>query len=48
LHIHRNSLIYRLDKIGLRTGRSARDPRHGLTLYLAAPADQLDQRAAQA
>jgi carbohydrate diacid regulator len=42
LHIHRNSLLHRLDKITTRTGRSCRDPRHSLVLYLAALTDQLD------
>lgn len=43
LHIHRNSLLYRLDKIDSRAGRSCRDPRHGLALYLAALTDQLGE-----
>jgi carbohydrate diacid regulator len=45
LRIHRNSLLHRLNKISNRTGRSAREPRHGLTLYLAALADQLDEQS---
>jgi carbohydrate diacid regulator len=42
LHIHRNTLIYRLDKISQRCGRSARDPEQGLALYLASLTAQLD------
>jgi carbohydrate diacid regulator len=41
LHIHRNTLIYRLQKVERLTGRSWRDHRAGLTLYLACLADQL-------
>lgn len=43
LHIHRNTLIYRLDKITKRTGRRTRDPADGLRLYLACLTDQLDE-----
>jgi carbohydrate diacid regulator len=43
LHIHRNSLLYRLDKISTRIGRSCREPRQGLALYLAALTDRLDE-----
>jgi hypothetical protein len=32
----------RLDKISARTGRSCREPHHGLALHLAAVTDQLD------
>jgi carbohydrate diacid regulator len=42
LHIHRNTLIYRLDKISQLSGRPAREPRACLALYLACLADQLD------
>lgn len=42
LHIHRNTLIYRLNKIAKLTGRQVRDHRAALTLYLACLADQLD------
>jgi carbohydrate diacid regulator len=41
LHIHRNTLIYRLDKIERLTGRPWRDHRATLTLYLACQVDQL-------
>ncbi|MEV0289748.1 sugar diacid recognition domain-containing protein [Kribbella sp. NPDC050820] len=42
LHIHRNTLIYRLEKIERLTGRPWRDHRSTLTLYLACHASQLD------
>jgi carbohydrate diacid regulator len=42
LHIHRNTLVYRLNKITQATGRSAHDHRNALALYLACLADQLD------
>jgi carbohydrate diacid regulator len=41
LHIHRNTLIYRLDKIAQLTGKPVRDHRAALALYLACMADQL-------
>lgn len=41
LHIHRNTLIYRLQKIERLTGTPWRDHRTSLTLYLACLADQL-------
>jgi carbohydrate diacid regulator len=42
LHIHRNTLVYRLNKIAQLTGRPARDHRAALALYFACLADQLD------
>jgi carbohydrate diacid regulator len=42
LHIHRNTLVYRLNKISKLTGRPVRDHRAALALYLACLADQLD------
>ncbi|MFI7067942.1 CdaR family transcriptional regulator [Kribbella sp. NPDC050124] len=42
LHIHRNTLIYRLEKIERLTGRPWRDHRSTLTMYLACHASQLD------
>jgi carbohydrate diacid regulator len=42
LHIHRNTLVYRLNKIAQLTGRSTRDHRATLALYLACLADQFD------
>ncbi|MFF7655802.1 PucR family transcriptional regulator [Streptomyces sp. NPDC007983] len=41
LHIHRNTLVYRMNKIEHISGRSLRD-RGALSLYLACLADQLD------
>jgi carbohydrate diacid regulator len=41
LHIHRNTLVYRLGKIAQVTGRPVRDHRATLALYLACLADQL-------
>ena len=42
LHIHRNTLVYRLNRIEQLTGLLLRSPRAGVTLYLAALADQLE------
>ena len=42
LHIHRNTLIYRLEKVERLTGRPWRDHRATLTVYLACLASQLD------
>lgn len=42
LHIHRNTLVYRLNKIVELSGRKLRSPRAGVFLYLASLADQLD------
>ncbi|WP_194909302.1 CdaR family transcriptional regulator [Catenulispora rubra] len=42
LHIHRNTLVYRLNRIEQLSGRPLRSPRAGVTLYLAALADQLE------
>ncbi|MFJ9179284.1 CdaR family transcriptional regulator [Streptomyces sp. NPDC102360] len=39
LRIHRNTLLYRLDKITRRTGHDVREPREAIALYLAALAD---------
>src|SRR2546421_1850277 len=44
LHIHPNTLVYRLNKIAQLTGRSTRDHRATLALYLACLADQFDSR----
>jgi len=41
LHLHRNTLIYRLNKIARLTGRAVKDYRGALALYLACLADQL-------
>jgi carbohydrate diacid regulator len=42
LHIHRNTLVYRLNKIAQLTGKPVRDHPAALALYLACLADQLD------
>jgi carbohydrate diacid regulator len=41
LHIHRNTLLYRIAKIEQITGRSLRDYRGCITTYLACLADQI-------
>jgi carbohydrate diacid regulator len=46
LHIHRNTLIYRLDKTAKITGRPTRDSQEALRLYLACLFDQLGQVSA--
>ena len=43
LHIHRNTLIYRLHKIDQLTGAAARDYRAALALYLACLTDQIHE-----
>jgi carbohydrate diacid regulator len=43
LHVHRNTLIYRLDKIEQIQGCSRRNPRSYLALYLACIADGFDR-----
>ncbi|OLB78437.1 MAG: sugar diacid utilization regulator [Actinobacteria bacterium 13_2_20CM_2_71_6] len=42
LHIHRNTLVYRLNKIAQLTGKPVRDHRAAVALYLACLTDQLD------
>lgn len=42
LHIHRNTLIYRLGKIERVTGRDPRESRFAVALYVAALIDELD------
>ncbi|HEV7627250.1 MAG TPA: helix-turn-helix domain-containing protein, partial [Streptomyces sp.] len=41
LHIHRNTLLYRLDKISKLTGRNVREPTEATAVYLACLVDQL-------
>ncbi|SCK57516.1 sugar diacid recognition domain-containing protein [Streptomyces sp. WMMB 322] len=43
LHIHRNTLLYRLDKISTLTGRNVRDPAEATPLYLACLVERLDK-----
>lgn len=42
LHIHRNTLVYRLNKIETLLGPGFRDPRTCLTVYLACLIDELE------
>jgi carbohydrate diacid regulator len=42
LRIHRNTLLYRLERISVFAGRSIRTPRHAVALYLACLLDELD------
>jgi carbohydrate diacid regulator len=42
LNIHRNTLIYRLDKIAELSGHPSRDHQAALALYLACIADQTE------
>lgn len=42
LHVHRNTLIYRLAKIERLTGRNPREHRFAVALYVAALIDELD------
>lgn len=42
LRVHRNTLVYRLNKIETSAGPGVRDPRRALTLYLACLVDELD------
>lgn len=41
LHIHRNTVVYRMNKIEQTTGRPLRDHRTTMALYLACLADRL-------
>ncbi|HSK95926.1 MAG TPA: sugar diacid recognition domain-containing protein [Euzebyales bacterium] len=45
LRIHRNTLIYRLDRISTIAGTSIRTPRHAVAVYLACLLDELDDPA---
>ena len=45
LHIHRNTVVYRMHKIEQLTGRPLRDHRTTMALYLACLADQLGSGA---
>lgn len=42
LHIHRNTLIYRLDKVSQLSGQQVRDPAAGVAVFLACVLDQMD------
>ena len=41
LHVHRNTVVYRMNKIEQITGRPLREPRTSMALYLACLADRL-------
>ncbi|GAA1256260.1 CdaR family transcriptional regulator [Streptomyces javensis] len=45
LHIHRNTLLYRLEKIGKLSGRRVREPGQAIEMYLASLADTLREGA---
>jgi carbohydrate diacid regulator len=45
LHVHRNTLVYRLQKIDDILGRSLRDHRHAVAVYLACLAHEQSARA---
>ena len=42
LHVHRNTLLYRLGKIEQLSARQMREPTQAIAMYLAALADLLD------
>lgn len=44
LHIHRNTLIYRLDKLSKDCGHSVREPTTAIPLYLACLLDQIENK----
>ncbi|MEV0227576.1 sugar diacid recognition domain-containing protein [Streptomyces sp. NPDC050704] len=48
LHVHRNTVVYRMNKIEQVTGRPLRDHRATMALYLACLADQLGSGGASA
>ena len=47
LHIHRNTLLYRLGKIEQLSARQMREPTQAIAMYLAALADLLDSPPAK-
>ena len=46
LHVHRNTLIYRFDKIARILGRPLDDPGLAVALYVTCVIDQLGQASA--
>lgn len=45
LHIHRNTLLYRLEKLGKLSGKRVREPAQAIELYLACLTDILRENA---
>jgi carbohydrate diacid regulator len=43
LHIHRNTLLYRLKRLSTAVGADARTPRVAIALYLACLLEEIDQ-----
>jgi carbohydrate diacid regulator len=43
LRVHRNTLLYRIDRLSKLTGTSLRDSRHAIALYLACLMDDLEK-----
>jgi carbohydrate diacid regulator len=43
LHIHRNTLLYRLNRLSAAVGTDARNPRAAIALYLACLLEEIDQ-----
>jgi carbohydrate diacid regulator len=43
LHIHRNTLLYRLRRISTAVGAEVRTPRVAIALYLACLLEEIDQ-----
>ncbi|WP_291416447.1 helix-turn-helix domain-containing protein [Actinophytocola sp.] len=42
-HVHRNAVIYRLDRISRLTGRDIRAHRYAIALYVACLAEPVDR-----
>jgi carbohydrate diacid regulator len=47
LRVHRNTLLYRIDRLSKLTGTSLRDSRHAIALYLACLMDDLEKQRRQ-
>jgi carbohydrate diacid regulator len=47
LHIHRNTLLYRLKRLSTVVGSDARTPRVAIALYLACLLEEIDQAGAE-
>ncbi|WP_238009832.1 sugar diacid recognition domain-containing protein [Dactylosporangium sp. AC04546] len=46
LHVHRNTLLYRLNRLSAAVGADVRTPRVAIALYLACLLDEIDQTGA--